>query len=150
MDIKNLFRNPIIFGITIAVFVVIFNISIATLAEGSLRKGYSVFMSNGIFVYLVPLAVGIQMGLFKHHKNLSAERGLCSSDKAGIFGSATSSISMIFCCLHHITDFLPTIGFLFATVTFLTAYKDIFISVGLLVNLAAIIMTIRKIRKIKL
>ncbi|SNQ59626.1 hypothetical protein [Candidatus Methanoperedens nitratireducens] len=62
--IRELLKNPFIFGGTAGLLVVLFNISIASLAEGSFEKGYEVFLANGIFVYLIPLAVGVQMGLF--------------------------------------------------------------------------------------
>ena len=65
--IKSLLKNPFAFGASIGILVILFNISIASIAEGSLEKGYQVFLTNGIFVYLIPLAVGIQMGLFRHH-----------------------------------------------------------------------------------
>lgn len=69
---KSFLKNPFVFGSTMGILVVFFNISIASLAEGSLKSGYSVFLDNGIFVYLIPLAVGVQMGLFRYHRNLTA------------------------------------------------------------------------------
>ncbi len=42
--IKNLLRNPFVFGASIGILVVLFNISIASLAEGSFEKGYQVFL----------------------------------------------------------------------------------------------------------
>jgi len=51
-------------------------------------------------------------------------------------GSATSSLAMVACCLHHVSDLLPIVGFLLATSSFLTEYKDAIIIIGLLANLA--------------
>jgi len=51
------------------IIVSLFNILIASIAEGSLGKGFLVFLTNGIFVYLIPPAVGVQMGLFRYHRN---------------------------------------------------------------------------------
>jgi len=53
--IKRLLKNPFIFGASVGILVVIFNISIASLAEGSIKKGFEVFLTNGIFVYLILL-----------------------------------------------------------------------------------------------
>jgi hypothetical protein len=95
MGIKRLLKNPFIFGAATGIFVIIFNISIASLAEGSLKGGYSVFLGNGVFIYLIPLAVGVQMGLFRHHRNITAGKKLCSSEKIGITGSFASSATMV-------------------------------------------------------
>lgn len=134
--IKNQLRNPLIFGAIIGLVVVFFNISVASLAEGSFEKGYQVFLTNGIFIFLIPLAVGIQMGLFRYHRNITAENRLCGSEKVGVAGSATSSLTMVACCLHHVSDFLPSVGFILATSSFLVQYKDAIIVIGLLANIA--------------
>jgi hypothetical protein len=136
MGIKRLLKNPFIFGAAIGIFVIIFNISIASLGEGSLKGGYSVFLDNGVFIYLIPLAVGVQMGLFRHHRNITAEKKLCGSEKIGITGSFTSSATMVLCCLHHVSDLLPAMGFFLATSSFLTQYKDAIIVAGLVANAA--------------
>ncbi len=145
--IKNLLKNPFIFGAAIGMLVIIFNISIASLAEGSLKSGYSAFLSNGIFVYFIPLAVGIQMGLFRHHRNMTAEKNLCGSEKVGITGSVTSSLTMLACCLHHVSDLLPTVGFILATSSFLIQYRDTLIIIGLLANVAGSAYIARAILK---
>ncbi len=130
---KSLLKNPFVFGAGIGILVILFNISIASLAEGSFEKGYQVFLSNGVFVYLIPLAVGIQMGLFRHHRNITAG-SIAGSDRMGMAGSATSSLAMVACCLHHVSDLLPAIGFVLAASTFLIQYKNTIILIGLLAN----------------
>jgi hypothetical protein len=52
--VKSFLKNPFVFGISAGILVILFNISIASLAEGSIEKGYQVFLTNGIFVYLIP------------------------------------------------------------------------------------------------
>ncbi len=133
--IKNLLKNPYVFGASIGILVILFNLSIASIAEGSLQKGYQVFLSNGIFVYLIPLAVGIQMGLFRYHRNITSG-STSGSEKMGMAGSTTSSLAMVACCLHHVSDLLPAVGFILATSSFLIQYKDAIIIIGLLANLA--------------
>jgi hypothetical protein len=145
-DIKSFLKNPLVFGTATGILVIIFNISIASIAEGSLKNGYSVFLDNGIFVYLIPLAVGVQMGLFRYHRNLTAEN-VSGSEKMGMAGSATSSLAMIACCLHHVSDLLPAVGFVLAASSFLTEYKDTIIIIGLLANLAGSAYIARAILK---
>ncbi len=145
--IKSLLKNPFVFGAIIGMLVILFNISIASLAEGSFGKGYQVFLTNGIFVYLIPLAVGVQMGLFRYHRNMTAEKKLFGSEKVGITGSVTSSLTMLACCLHHVSDLLPAVGFILATSSFLIQYKDTIIIIGLLANVAGSAYIARAILK---
>ncbi|MCX9025128.1 MAG: hypothetical protein OIN85_03415 [Candidatus Methanoperedens sp.] len=144
--IKNFLKNPYAFGASIGILVILFNISIASLAEGSLEKGYQVFLTNGIFVYLIPIAVGIQMGLFRYHRNITIGK-IGGSEKMGMAGSGTSSVAMVACCLHHVSDLLPAIGFILAASSFLIQYKNAIIIAGLLVNVAGSIYIARAIIK---
>jgi len=144
--IKSLLKNPYVFGASIGILVILFNISIASLAEGSLQKGYQVFLTNGIFVYLIPLAVGIQMGLFRYHRNITTGN-IGGSEKMGMTGSATSSLAMVACCLHHVSDLLPAVGFILAASSFLIQYKDAIITIGLLANMAGSAYIARAILK---
>ncbi len=148
ISIKSLLKNPYVFGAGIGILVILFNISIASLAEGSLEKGYQVFLTNGIFVYLIPLAVGIQMGLFRYHRNITAGK-IGGSEKMGMAGSATSSLTMVACCLHHVSDLLPAVGFIIAASSFLIQYKDAIIIIGLLANMAGSAYIARAILKDK-
>lgn len=93
-------------------------------------------MNNGSFVYLVPLAVGVQMELFRRHRNITAGKKLCGSEKIGMTGSATSSLTMLACCLYHASDLLLTVGFILSASSFLIQYKDALITVGLIANAA--------------
>ena len=147
--IKLHLRNPFVFGASIGIFVVLFNISIASLAEGSFEKGYEVFLTNGIFVYLIPLAVSVQMGLFRYHRNTTTitTGNVAGTEKMGMAGSATSSLTMVACCLHHVSDLLPSIGLVLAASSFLIQYKDTIIIIGLLANVAGSIYIARAIIK---
>lgn len=144
--IKNLLINPFVFGASAGMLVVLFNISIASFAEGSFGKGYEVFLTNGIFVYLIPLAVSVQMGLFRYHRNITTGN-IAGSEKMGMAGSATSSLTMLACCLHHVSDILPSIGLILAASSFLLEYKDAIIVIGLLANVAGSIYIARAIIK---
>jgi Co/Zn/Cd efflux system component len=147
--IKLHLKNPFVFGASIGILVVLFNISIASLAEGSIEKGYEVFLTNGIFVYLIPLAVSVQMGLFRYHRNITTitTGNGAGTEKMGMAGSATSSLTMVACCLHHVSDLLPSIGLILAASSFLIRYKDTIIIIGLLANVAGSVYIARAIIK---
>lgn len=146
IDLKAGLKNPYIFGAGAGMLVILFNISIASLAEGSIEKGYLIFLSNGIFVYLIPAAVGVQMGLFRYHRNLTAAN-MAGSEKMGMAGSATSSLTMAACCLHHVSDILPSVGFVLAATSFLIEYRDAIIMIGLAANVIGSIYIARAILK---
>jgi hypothetical protein len=144
--IKSLLKNPFIFGASIGILVVIFNIAVASIGEGSINKGFEAFLTNGIFVYLIPVAVSIQMGLFRYHRNITTEN-IAGSEKIGMGGSATSSVAMVACCLHHVSDILPSVGLIFAASSFLLEYKDVIIMIGLFLNIGGSIYIARAIMK---
>lgn len=148
INVKSLLKNPFIFGAGIGILVILFNIIVASLAEGSIEKGYQVFLTNGIFVYLIPLAVGIQMGLFRYHRNITTGN-IGGTEKMGMAGSATSSLTMVACCLHHVSDLLPAVGFILATSSFLNRYKDTIIIIGLMANVIGSAYIARAILKDK-
>ncbi len=143
---RSLLKNPFVFGMSAGILVILFNISIASLAESSIENGYQVFLTNGIFVYLIPVAVGIQMGLFRYHRNITTGN-IGGSEKIGMAGSATSSLTMVACCLHHVSDLLPAVGFVLAASTFLIQYKNAIIIIGLLANLTGSAYIARAILK---
>ena len=148
INIRSHLKNPFVFGASIGILVILFNISVASIAEGSIEKGYQVFLTNGIFVYLIPIAVGIHMGLFRYHRNITTGN-IGGSEKMGMAGSATSSLTMVACCLHHVSDLLPAVGFILATSSFLIEYKDAIITIGLLANMIGSAYIARAILKDK-
>ena len=61
-------------------------------------------------------------------------------------GGGVSTVAMVACCLHHLTDVLPLLG-LTAAATFLAEWKVPFLVVGLLTNLVGIGLMLREVRK---
>lgn len=145
--LKGVLRNPLSFGIFAGILVFIFNIALVALIGGSLDVGISVFEENGVYSYLIPLAVSVQMGLFRHHRNITSLAKLQGSEKVGIAGSATSTVSMAVCCLHYVTGLVPAFGFFIAMTSFVTEYKDALIIAGLLANVAGSVYIARAIVK---
>lgn len=71
------------------------------------------------------------------------------SGKMGMAGSATSSLTMVACCLHHVSDLLPAVGFVLAASSLLIQYKDAIITIGLLANMIGSAYIVRAILKDK-
>ena len=57
-----------------------------------------------------------------------------------------SSVSMVACCAHHLTDILPLLG-LAGLSLFLTRYQTWLIGVGIISNFLGVVYLIKQIRK---
>jgi len=79
---------------------------------------------------------GVQVGLYTYLKTVvhAAGRGTGAMASAG---GGTSTVAMVACCAHHVTDVLPLLG-LSAAATFLADYRIPFMVVGLITNLIGI------------
>ncbi len=83
---------------------------------------------------IIPLIVGfgVQMALY----TILRKRLFVPVSSAGSSGAitgasgATSTLAMVACCAHHVTDVLPILG-LTAAATFLAEYQTAFMLVGL-------------------
>ncbi|MDZ7587098.1 MAG: hypothetical protein U0946_05030 [Patescibacteria group bacterium] len=81
---------------------------------------------------LLILGFGVQMGLFwmlKQKKEVKLVAGT---------GSAVSGTAMVVCCVHHVVDLLPILGFS-AAALFLSEYQEELLIFGVLTNLAGIV-----------
>jgi hypothetical protein len=93
-----------------------------------------------LWFWIAALVVGfgVQIGLYMHVRQtirLKEEaRGITSAVAAG---GGLSTVSMLACCAHHLTDFLPILG-LSAAAVFLTSYQVAFMWVGILSNVVGI------------
>ncbi|MFQ5614859.1 MAG: hypothetical protein ACE5GO_00085 [Anaerolineales bacterium] len=64
-------------------------------------------------------------------------------------GGTTSTLAMVACCAHHVTDVLPILG-LSAAATFLAEYQTLFMLVGLgttLVGIAVMLIILYRERQ---
>ena len=65
-----------------------------------------------------------------------------------VAGATTSSVAMLACCAHHVTDVLPLIG-LSVFSLMLVKYQVWFLSLGILSNLAGVCLMMRQIWRMK-
>lgn len=107
-------------------------LGIVTWAEG-FDHALDLFWEDRWIVLPIILGFGIQAALYTILRKrlfvpVSTEAG--SSGKLMGASGATSTVAMVACCLHHVTDVLPILG-LTAAATFLAAYRIPFMLVGL-------------------
>jgi copper chaperone CopZ len=104
-----------------------------------------------LWVGLVILGFGIQIGLYVHLRLLVQALHLAGATAITGVGTGTSTLGMFACCAHHVTDIAPLMALTGASgltglVTFMTEWKIPFILLGLTVNVIGIVLTGRTIR----
>lgn len=104
---------------------------IVSLAE-SPRHAIDLFLEERWFVVPLIVGFGVQSALYVIiKKRLFVPVGSAGpSDAMMGAGGATSTMAMVACCAHHVTDVLPILG-LTAAATFLAEYQRLFMIVGL-------------------
>jgi len=105
-----------------------------------------------LWVGLVAVGFGTQIGLYTYLRLLiSATKAVGATALTGA-GTGTSTLGMIACCAHHLTDLAPLVALtgasgLSGAIAFLGEWKYPFIALGLIVNAIGMVITIRTIRK---
>lgn len=108
-----------------------------------------------VWVGLVALGFGTQIGLYTYLRFIiHAAKAIGATAVTGA-GAGTSTLGMLACCAHHLTDIAPLVGLagasgLSGAIGFFTEWKYAFIALGLVMNATGIIVTMRTIRKSKM
>lgn len=95
------------------------------------------------WITLLSLGFGFQLGLYVRLRSVITHNP--SHDQVLIASGSTSSLSMVACCAHHLTDVLPFLG-LSGLSLLLVNYQKPILFLSLLVNLAGTAFMIRQLR----
>jgi hypothetical protein len=113
------------------------------------------FSRDRFYVLPIILGFGIQAALYsllRWRLFLPVSSTYGAGPMMGASGG-TSATAMVACCLHHVTDVLPILGISAAT-SFLARYQRPFMLVGLVMNLAGIVLMLfvlyRESKKLRL
>ncbi len=131
---------PLAAGIAGVVFLTGLYFGIVSWAE-SPQHAVELFWDDRWIVFPIILGFGVQAGLYTILK-LRLYIPVADIGPSGPMmgtGGTTSTIAMVACCAHHITDVLPILG-LTAAATFLAQYRIAFMLVGLGTTLIGILM----------
>jgi hypothetical protein len=90
---------------------------------------------------------GAQAGLLAY--SAAAARGTRASHGTVAASGSASTLSMVACCAHHLTDVLPIMG-LAGVALFLTNYQSLFLLLGVLSNLCGLTYMLGHIRRHRL
>jgi hypothetical protein len=129
---------PVGTGLAGALFLAMVYLGLVSLAE-SPQHAVDLFWQDRLIVVPIMLGFGVQMGLYvvlKKRLFVPVAHTGPSGTLAGASG-ATSTLAMVACCAHHVTDVLPILGLTAAT-TFLAEYRIPFMLVGLGMTLLGI------------
>jgi hypothetical protein len=96
------------------------------------QHAIDLFWEDRWIVTPIILGFGVQMALYTILKKrlFVPTTSIGPSGALTGAGGATSTIAMVACCAHHVTDVLPILG-LTAAATFLAEYQTAFMLVGL-------------------
>ena len=142
---RNRFVWPVGVGLVGAAILAGVYFGVVSLAE-SPQHALELFWEDRLFVIPIILGFGTQVGLFTYLKTgMFVPISHSVSGATTAVGGGVSSVAMVACCLHHLTDVLPLLG-LTAAATFLSAWKVPFLMVGLLTNLIGIGLMLVEIR----
>ena len=100
-----------------------------------------------LWPWMTALVLGFaaQVGLFAYARG--ATRGTGATRAGGVLASGgASTLSMVACCAHHVTDVLPLIGLAGAAV-FLASYQSLFLLLGVLSNVVGLVYVLGLIRR---
>ncbi len=135
----KILEKPAYAGIAGALLLLLIYFGILTFAQ-SFDHAISQFRSIWYWIVLLAGGFGVQAALYTYVRNEHA----ASASVAAAGG--VSATSMVACCAHHITDFLPVLG-LSAAIVFLAKYQTFFIILGVLSNLNGTIYMLGAIQR---
>ncbi len=143
---KGGLTRPVIFGFLASSLLVAFYAGLVTAAQG-FEHAAELLLEDWYFVLPIVVGFGVQVGLFVHLRRSSHQQSTRSAKTLTGVGTGTSSVSMVACCAHHLTDILPLIGISGAAL-FLNDYRQPLMLLGIATNLVGIILMVRMIRRL--
>ena len=132
---------PVLFGLAAAGGLLGFYLGILSLAQGWSHATQQV-SEDGRVVIAIASGFGVQVGLFSYMRGLRMH-----GHASGVATSTgTSSVAMLACCAHHVSDLLPVLGLSGAAI-FLNAYRTPLLWLGVLMNLAGIAYLVLQLQR---
>ncbi len=110
--------------------------------------------TDGLWVGLVALGFGAQIGMYTHLRVIFHAAKAAGATAVTGAGTGTSTLGMLACCAHHLTELAPLVALtgassLSGAIGFLTEWKYAFIGLGLIMNAVGIVVTIRTVQRAK-
>lgn len=137
---------PVLAGVAASAALVGLYLGIVTLAN-SPGHAADLLWSDRYLVGAIAAGFGLQVGLYTYVRALlrAEARALRGTGALTAAGTGTSTVAMVACCAHHVTDVLPFVGLSGAAI-FLNDYRTPLMLIGLAVNAAGIALMLRVLR----
>ena len=141
---KTLVKKPMIFGIAGSLALLLVFFLIVSFAN-SFSHAIEEFLRMWYWIALLVVGFGVQVGLYTYSRGYAKIKSASAATSMAAAGTF-STTSMIACCAHHLTDFLPLLG-LSAAALLLVKYQLFFIVIGILSNVLGINIMLRTIQQ---
>ena len=143
---RELPRWPIVAGVIATAMLIGLYIAIVWLVQ-DFDHAWRLMLGEWYFVIVIAVGFGVQVGLFvyvRRHLHLSQHIGSATALTGA--GTGTSTVSMVACCAHHLTDVLPIVG-LSGAALFLSDFRGPLMVLGIATNGIGVGVMVRLIRK---
>lgn len=131
-------------GLSGAAGLIVFYFLTMRLFTGSWEVAVSQFKALWYFMMPLSIGFGVQVGLYTNLKNIMKSN---SSKRVMMANTTTSTIGIVACCAHHLTDVLPMLG-ISAVSLFLVKFQTPILLVGIISNVFGIIYLLKVTRHI--
>lgn len=121
-------------------------LGLVTWAQGP-DHALELLWDDRLFVGLISAGFGTQVGLFTYLRSLQRAMARSSVALTGA-GTATSSVSMVACCAHHLADVLPIVG-LSGLAVLLVEFRTPLMIVGIATNALGIAVMLRELGRMR-
>jgi len=133
--------RPLIFGGFSALGLLAFYLGMITLAQGW-EHATQQLVDDRWFVSAIMAGFGTQVGLYTYLRGMHLH-----AMAGGVAASTgTSTVAMLACCAHHLTEVFAIFGLSGAAI-FLTVYKTPLLWLGIVMNLFGIVYLLWKIHQ---
>ncbi|KKQ82890.1 MAG: hypothetical protein UT04_C0044G0020 [Candidatus Daviesbacteria bacterium GW2011_GWF2_38_7] len=139
-------RKAVVYGILAGAGLLVLYLLVMGLASGSWDYTARQLINFKFWIAALVLGFGIQVGLFSYLSNCREETAAGKRTVAA--GAGTSTVAMLACCAHHISDVLPFLGLSVLSLT-LSKYQAWFLGLGVASNLVGIFLMLQQIRRMK-
>lgn len=132
--------KPIIVGLIASLGMLVLYLGIITLVQ-DWEHATQQLAEDRWYIALLALGFGAQLGLFRYLRDLHSQ----AAKGAVAASTGTSTVAILACCAHHITDVLPILGVV-GVAAALDLYKTPLLWLGIGLNVVGIAYLLRKIR----
>lgn len=139
-------KNAIFWGLIGGLTLLVFYFIVLTLAN-SFSHAKEQFALLWYWMFLLIIGFGIQIGFYYYiRRSIKEKKMQVGTNRELAVSTGTSAGAMIACCAHHLVDVLPILG-LSVAFLFLSTYQTLFLLLGILSNIIAVMFMLEIIKK---